>query len=225
VEQLRRVVSRAVIACFSVAALLGVVALLSGGDFGGTEVRVLLTTVVLGAESVAMLCYLALAGHRLALVGWVGAPLSLLTTALALAMTWEHQLDDNGIEWFGVLLTLSASLAQASLLLALAARRRTTPGVLLTLLAVAVVAGMVIAAIVDDDRGDGYWRLLGIAAILDVLGTVVVTATRVFGRSSDAETTSPLLSGTTQSRLVGAAAERGTSPDQLVNDALDAYLT
>lgn len=222
-DQLRRVVSRAVIACFAVAALLGILALLAGGDFGDTELRVLLTTVVLGVESVAMLCYLALAGHRLAAVGWVGAPLSLLTTALALAMTWGDA-GDGSIEWFGVLLTLSASLAQASLLLALAAKEDTSPGVVLTLLAVAVVAAMVIGAIVDDDRDSGYWRVLGVAAILDVLGTVVVTAMRVFGRSGRQAPETPVLSAATQARLASAARDRGTSPDQLVTEALDAYL-
>jgi hypothetical protein len=224
VEQLRTVVSRTVIACFAVAALLGIAALLGGGDFGDTELRVLLTTVVLGVESVAVLCYLALAGHRLAAVGWLGAPLSLVTTALALAMTWGADASDGRIEWFGVLLTVSASLAQASLLLALAAKDDTPPAVLLTLLAVAVVAAMVIGAIADDDRGSGYWRLLGVAAILDVLGTVVVTATRVFGRSGRDAPPAPVLSTATQSRLVSAARDRGTSPDELLNQALDAYL-
>ena len=57
----RRIVVILVIGSFSVAALLGIIALLGGGELGETEGKVLLTTVIVGVESIAVLCYLAVA--------------------------------------------------------------------------------------------------------------------------------------------------------------------
>src|SRR4051812_9961931 len=87
-RDLRKLVSALVIVSFSVAALLGIAALLGGGEFGDTQAQVLLTTVVVGMESVAVLCYLGLVGHRLVLVGLMGAASSAVATALALWLTW-----------------------------------------------------------------------------------------------------------------------------------------
>jgi hypothetical protein len=223
-SDLRRVVSRVVIVSFSVAALMGILALLSGGDFGETEIRVLLTTVIVGTESVAMLCYLASFGKRFAAVGYVGAPLSLAAAALALFLTWGGDSDDSTVKAFGVSLALAASLAQASLLLSV--RRQVSAALAGTLAAVGVVALMVVGAIVQegDVGGDGYWRLLGVVAILDVLGTVVLTATGAL-RRDEHEDPGPLLSPLVQTRIITAARDRGTSPDQLVSEALDAYLS
>ncbi|HUR13451.1 MAG TPA: hypothetical protein VM097_03040 [Mycobacteriales bacterium] len=220
-KDLRRVVSTVVIGSFSLAALIGILALLSGGDFGETEGRILLTTVVVGTESVALLCYLALNGHRFAVVGVVGAAVSLVAFSLALWGTWGGD-DQTVLEVFLVALTIAASLAQASLLLALAGRQRVSTPLLGTLAAIAVVALMITIPVVGDgDVGDGYWRLLGVVAILDALGTVVLTAVAAFRRRPDS---SVGLSAEVQQRLVDAARERGTSPSLLVSDALDAYL-
>jgi hypothetical protein len=224
-NDLRRGVTRLVILCFSVAALMGIVALLSGGDFGETEARVLLTTVIVGVESLAMLGYLTLLGHRLQGVAYLGVPMSLVATALALFLTWSEAEGDTTWKAFGVALTLAASLAQTSLLLAVAGKQRVGPGLSATLVTVAVLAGLVLYAILSDGDvgGDGYWRILGVTAILDVLGTVVLTATA--SREDVGPPETALVTSQTEQRLTAAARERGTTPDQLVNDALDAYLS
>jgi len=224
---LRRIVSTVVIVSFSIAALLGIVALLSGGDFGETEADVLLTTVIVGVESVALLCYLAAVGKPFVGVAYVGAPVSLLAAAIALYLTWGGDGGEDDffdlVQAFGVLVTVAATLAQASLLLALTARHRMTALLGGTLVAVTVVAVMVVTAIVGEDvTDDGYWRILGVAGILDVLGTVVLTAVSAFRRPAPEQAA---VSGSAQQRLVLAAKERGTTPDQLLNDALDAYLS
>ena len=87
-KDLRRLVVTLVIGSFSVAALLGIIALLGGGELGETEGRVLLTTVIVGVESIAVLCYLAVAGKRSALVGLAGGVVSLVPFSLALWLTW-----------------------------------------------------------------------------------------------------------------------------------------
>lgn len=223
-KDLRRLVSSVVMGSFAVAALIGIVALLGGGDFGETEGRVLLTTVVVGTESVAVLCYLAVSG-RFAVVGLAGGAASLVASGLALWLTWGG--DDPSSVWeaFGVAVTLAASLAQACLLLSLAARNGVGAGLAATLLAIAVVAVMVVVPIVGEgDVGDGYWRTFGVVAILDALGTVVTTATNA-ARRRDPSPASLLLTAEAQARLVTAARDRGTSPSELLNEALDAYLS
>ena len=224
-KDLRRLVSTLVIGSFSLAALIGIVTLLRGGEFGDTESHVLLTTLIVGVESVAVLCYLAVLDHRLAIVGLAGGASSLLATALALWLTWG---DDSSGAWdtFGVAVTIATSLAQASLLLALTSNKGLGPGVGGTLLAIAVVAAMIVLPIVDDpDLGDSYWRAFGVVAILDVLGTVVLIAVGVF-RKRPAETAADhVLTSAVEQRVLDLARERGTSPSQLVSDALDALLS
>ncbi len=226
-KDLRRLVTTTVIVSFSLAALLGIIALLAGGEFGETEGRILLTTVIVGVESVAMLCYLALAGHRFAWLGAAGGLVSLVAFAMALVMTWSNTSFDGDFPWktLAVAITFAASLAQASLLLALAGKHRIGVGLIATLAADAVVAVMITIAVIDGSGfDDWYWRVFGVVAILDVLGTVVLTAMGAFRRRSDVDAEPRLLTTAVESRVLEAAKDRGTSPSELVSDALDALL-
>jgi hypothetical protein len=219
-RDLRKLVSALVICSFSFAALLGIGAILSGGAFGETEVNVLITTVIVGCESVAALCYLGLAGHRLAVVGAAGGLTSIVATASALIMTWSDSVGgEHTWQVFGISATLAWSFAQASLLLALLGRRRIDPALALTLLAITVVGAMISAPIATQEPMSGsYWRVFGVIAILDVLGTIVLTAMGVSRRRPDP--LGPLLTPSVEARLVAAARTRHTSPSQLVDDLL-----
>ena len=223
--KLRNVVAALVIGSFSIAALFGILALLGGGELGETEGKVLLTTVVVGVESIAMLCYLAVSGRRIAVVGILGALVSLVPFGIALALTWGGY-DGDAPVWdvFGVTVTIAATIAHACLLLSLHHGRRT---LLLvgTLVAMVVVAAMICNAILDGENlGDLYWRLFGVVAILDVLGTVVYTALGVSSRRRSDDGEPDLLTPALESRVLDAAQSRGVSPTQLISDALDALL-
>lgn len=224
-RDLRKLATGLVIVSFSIAALMGIVAILGGGEFGETEAQVLWTTVIVGLWSVTALCYLALAGHRYALVGVLGAAASTAAAGFALWTTW---FDLDGFElwkWQAVSSILAASLAQASLLLAFVGRRaiRATLGV--TLLAVAVVAVMATIPILNEDvMTEGYWKTFGVVAILDVLGTVVLMALEVRRGRSPEPVEEGLLTAQVQARLIEAARGRDVSPSRLVSDALDAFL-
>ncbi len=187
-KDLRKLVVRLVIVSFSIAALMGIVALLGGGEFGSTQVKVLLTTVIVGVESIAVLSYLAVAGRSTAIVGLLGGVTSLVPFGIALWMTWSEG-DGGGALWdtFGVGVTIAASLAQVCLLLALAGRHKVGVGLALTLVTIVIVAAMITVAIIDGDGlNDGFWRTFGVVAILDVLGTVVLAAMSAFGRGNQA---------------------------------------
>ena len=224
-KDFRRFVTTLVIGSFSVAALLGIIALLGGGELGETEGKVLLTTVIVGVESIAVLCYLAVAGKASALVGLAGGLISLVPFGIALALTWGGY-DGDAPVWdvFGVSVTIAATMAHACLLLALdRGRLRLLLGG--TLVAMAIVAAMICNAILNGENlGDLYWRSFGVVAILDVLGTVVFAALGIFGRRTQPDDEPDLLTPALESRVVDAARSRGVSPSQLISDALDSFL-
>ena len=68
------------------------IALIGGGAFGATEGRVLLTTLLVGVASVAVLCYLATAGTPYQWVGVVGGVVLVAPVVTALFMIW-HDFD------------------------------------------------------------------------------------------------------------------------------------
>lgn len=189
---IRTAIVRLTIASFSLAALMGVVALLAGGSFGETEGKILLTTLLVGVVSVAVLCYLATAGTPFQPVGVAGGVAVLVPLVAALAMIWRGWATTTP-EWigqtFGVGSVVAATLAQACLLLALARRaqprvRRILAG---TLVLAAALAGVISYLIVGPEpQSDAFFRVLGVIAILDVLGTVLVSALTRFGAVADA---------------------------------------
>jgi len=181
----RRVVLAVTISSFSIAALMGIAALLGAGDFGETSVRILLTTVVVGCASVVTLCCLVVVGDRFEPVGLLGFLFAVTTAGLALLMVWgdSDDLIENLYRLFGVGVTASLTLAQISLLLGLAGTRRSIARLMwATIVLAVVVACMVSAMITGYDASDDFLRTLGIIGILDVLGTLVTISIGVFGR-------------------------------------------
>ncbi len=221
----RRLVVFLTIGSFSIAALMGVIALLGGGSFGEREGQVLMTTLIVGTTSVAMLCYLATSGTRFQVVGAAGGVVALVPFATSLLMVWADDWSDNVVEAFGVGLTLAATLAQVSLLLALAGSRPRVRFVLWATVALAAaVAAVVCVMILAHDVDDDVLRLLGVAGILDVLGTVITLALALFGnRSADDPGSAVRIPARLEKEVAAAASRAGTSRDQVVAEALDRY--
>jgi hypothetical protein len=218
---LRRIVLAVTISSFSIAALMGIGALLGPGEFGATGVRVLLTTVVVGCASVVTLCCLAVVGGRFQLVGLTGFLVALSTAAMGLVIVWDWSEDLPGTfyETFGIAVTASLTLAQVCLLLGLAGLRRSlAPLMWATLVLALVVGGMVSVMITGYDPSDAFLRTLGVVAILDVLGTLVTIAIGAFGRDDQALTVTlpPAIAG----RVRAASAESGRPVRELVDEAL-----
>ncbi len=240
-KDLRRLVIVVVIGSFSLAALLGILALLSG-EFGDDQARVLLTTVIVGVESTVVLCLLALAGHPWVPVSWFGAAASVVATGAALALTWGDNAWDDGrwedlLRLFGTSAILAGTSAQLALLIALVLRPGREPGGLAALLGLTGLAGALVAILAigpivsASEPDDGYWQLLGVLAILDVLGSVVLVALGAFGRvreriETPASAVSEVrLSAAQQQRIEQWAREHRTTPTDVVQRALDSYLS
>ena len=226
----RRVAATLTIGSFSVAALMGIIALLGGGDFGEGEGRVLLTTLIVGCASICALSYLATTGTRWARIGALGGVVLIVPVGTALLLVWSDWGGDSEgvLKTFGIGVVLAVTCAQVCLLLALAGAGR-LGAVLWSTVAVAVlVACLVSAMIVDGLGGNDPWRLLGILAILDVLGTVVTIALARFSDRGDARHEGQRLRVTLDERrtagLARLSADAGVSSDDLVAEAVDRLL-
>ena len=77
---LRRIIVAVIVVSFSVAAIMGIIALLAR-DLGDVGVKVLLTTATVGLYSIAVLCCATLAGKRLSGFGIAGAAVAVLAAA------------------------------------------------------------------------------------------------------------------------------------------------
>ncbi len=229
----RRVAATLTIGSFSVAALMGIAALLGGGAFDEGEGRILLTTLVVGCASICMLCYLATTGTRWGAVGVVGAVALVLPVTTALMLVWS---DGDGVpeellKAFGSGVVVAVTLAQVCLLLGVAGARR---GLWLVLGGTIVLAGalgfLVSSLILGALEGDDIWRPLGVVAILDVLGTLVTIAMAKFGGRDEAPA-SPgrghmqvVLTGDLALALQERARVTGRPPSELVTEAVEQFL-
>jgi F0F1-type ATP synthase assembly protein I len=229
---IRKVIVRVTIGSFSLAALLGIIALLRGGEFGQTQFRILLTTLLVGAVSIAVLCYLATAGRPSQPVGVAGGLIVLVPLVTALLMIWgdvEHGPSEGVLKTFGVGTAVAATLAQASLLLTVGERGR--PGVrrilVGTLALAAALAAMVSALIAGYTPPEGgyYHRILGVVAILDVLGTLVVAALMKLGSGDLQRARADVrLPHDLAESVAQLATKSGQSSDEVVAAAVRLYL-
>ena len=221
---LRRVTLFLTIGSFSIAALLGVLALLSGGEFGEGQAKILVTTLCVGVASVLTLCYLATADGRYWPVGALGGLAAVPTLLVSLLLIWTGISDDGEGVWqaFGIGSVASLTLAQASLLLVLSARAAPYVRTLLagTMVAVTWVALHVSVLILNADAGDGSWQLLGVAAILDVLGTVTVSALARFGRPRHEPESRLDLPAELVPLVLARARATGRRPEAVVREAM-----
>jgi hypothetical protein len=233
VAPIRKLIVRVTIGSFSLAALMGIIALLGGGDFGDVQGDVLLTTLLVGVVSIGVLCYLATAGRPSQPVGVAGGVVVLVPLVTGLLLIWSDVEDGSSemvLKTFGVGAVAAATLAQASLLLVLAERGRPVVRRLLvgTLVFAALLAAMTSALIVGWNSADEdfYARLLGVVAILDVLGTVVVAALAKFGSADgDRLATEFRLPADLAERVAERASASGLTGDQVIATAVQAYLT
>lgn len=162
----------------SISALIGIFVFLLG-DFGETEFRLLMTTLTIGGYSLTGLCCSVLYEKRkftpLALYGMIISIIGFLYTVLVI---WEAIDFDNDFTWQAliILIVLAASTAHSCLLLLIKSEKSLVNGALsATIIFISIVALMLIILVLNEfgDVGEFYYRLLGVFAILDVLGTIV----------------------------------------------------
>lgn len=229
----RRIVVALTIGSFSVAALLGITALLGAGDIGTPELQILGTTFVMGCSSLLVLTYLASAGTPYVVLGGLGAVADAVAVVSALVLIWADTAGpapDVLLKTFGVAAVAAITVAQLCLLAAAAAHRRALGLLLWGTSAVAtVLAAMVAAVILGSDIGETRARFLGVLAIVDVLGTIVTIALALFGdgpaREARPGRVTVELSPDLADRLRHRAADTGRPASDLATEALESWLT
>jgi hypothetical protein len=222
----RRVAIVFVIVSLSLAALVGIATLLTG-EFGELQGKVMLTTLLTAGFAITSLCHLAVVGRSLRVVGFAGigaSALALIAGAVLVWRPWDNWSEgwESTLKAFAVLGITAASLAQANLLLLLAGRRKSVVriGVFVTVGLIALLALLLFPPIITEgeipgDNGDAYWRFVGVVAILDVLGTIVIPVLgRVYRDGPRAITVR--LTGEAAGVLAAVSAERGVSAETVV---------
>jgi len=227
----RRVAVALTIGSFSIAALMGIVALLSGGDFGEGQVKVLLTTLIVGSASICILCYLATAGTQWAAAGILGVvalTVPLVTSLVLVWHDWEDYFPEEGwLKGFGVGTAFAATMAQICLLLALAWTRPGLRFVMSVTIALALMLAVIVSGVIlNENDADGVWRLIGTIAILDVLGTLITIALAKFGRGDDTRPVDDAaqLPPALEALLAERAAQLGRSRASLLAEAVERFL-
>lgn len=229
IRGLRRAAIIGAIASLSIAAIVGIVMLLTG-DWGETQARIMGTTLIVGAFSILALADLTVAGRRTRWVGWIGAVVAAATGALGILMVWGA-LDDwmDAFTWFAAGIVLSIALAQSCMLLLLEQRRHGLfrIGLPLTLLFIGIVSIMLLIPILSDweipgaGYDDGYWRVFGVSLILAVLGSVVLpVAGLIMRKAPTAAGLSVPVPPELAAQVSARAAEAGVAPEDFVLQAV-----
>lgn len=223
VSTLRRTIVGIIVVSFGLAALGGIVVLL-GGELGDAGFRVLGTTAVIGAFSVAVLCCATLVGRRLQVFGLVGAVISVVAAGLVVTVIWWQGSSFDAlwrVTWTATAASVAFALAALLLLLADREQPAVRVGLVGTLGLFAVVLAMVVVLIWASEAvdGDGYTRVLGIVSILAALGAVVVPVVSLLLRG---RTPASTLSPSSAALIDAEAVHRGVSPDELVAALLGA---
>lgn len=87
VRGVRRTAIIAIVLSLVVAAVLGIVALLSG-DFGELQAKVLLSTLTVAAFGTTALCHLAVVARAVRVVGFAGIAASVVAAVSAFVLIW-----------------------------------------------------------------------------------------------------------------------------------------
>lgn len=179
------------IGALSVSALIGIYIFLAG-DFGETEVRLLFTTLAIGGYSLAGLCCSVIYKREklkpFSVIGMLTAVTGFVITTGAI---WEVIDIEDIWKTMVIFIILSAAISHVSLLLQIRTSDHTSRSILIaTIASVTITALMLIkSTLTNFDESEFYFRMLGVFAILDVLGTIAAPVmSRIgTGRNPDPE--------------------------------------
>jgi uncharacterized Tic20 family protein len=179
VQQARSYFIKALLASLLATGIIGIWVLLAG-TFGEVEGKILLSTFLFGGYSVLSLCCLAIADRPYGLLAVAGIMLSSIALVIGLVLVWLlGNIDFEGIgnffKAYFVFEVAAVAVAHASLVLLLSGKKPNVAVLGTTLGCISIVALMIIFPVLTsfDDLSDVYWRLLGVFAIVDVIGTII----------------------------------------------------
>jgi hypothetical protein len=174
-NHLKKLLLRILIVSLSVSALTGIIIFLLG-KFGDTEEKILLTTVAVGASSLLGLCCATVYPNiRLKLLGTTGVILSAIALVYTLVLIWGKF--DNRLmgQLYLSLILWTATIAHICLLLLITCANSLVKKVLTTTIVCILIVSTMLSVLIWADKltNEFFFRLLGVFAILDALGTIV----------------------------------------------------
>lgn len=230
IRGIRRAAFIVAIASLAIAAVIGIIMILTG-DVDEIRWKIMGTTLIVGALCILALADLTLVGRDVGWVGWVGVLFAAVAAGLAIDAIWSGR---DGPEFvFRLLSTTSitaVALALACLLLQLLRHRHRIVRALLpveiVLIGVATLM-LVLTAATDGEipgaDGDWYWRVFWAVLILVVLGAVVLPIVglvlRGHGSGASAALTVQLPADLAEA-VAARAASVGRSPADYVIDTV-----
>lgn len=151
------------------------------GDFGDTEMKIFETTFAIGIYSLLGLCIGVLYDKR-KYIFFASLSICIILAGLLylLGLIWSifEPFDDSVIFRLAIVsVVIPISLAHSSLLLVQPDSSSTVTFTrIATLLCIGIVAGMISVLLLFnlENIGEFYYRLLGVFAVLGVLGTIAV---------------------------------------------------
>jgi hypothetical protein len=182
--ELRRLLLVATVSALALTAFVAILALLSG-SFGETQARILATTGGFGLASL-----LATTGTRLLEqgrhvgLGQAVVGLAALSFVVELWPLWLAT--DNDVSWRSFVVVVAFTVALAQIANSLARRRPSDPEAVRLLalgagVCAIVLAGLIALAAIAKQHDSGYYRFLGVVAVLDVLLAFLQPVVRRFG--------------------------------------------
>lgn len=166
-----------VIGALCLAALVAI-GLLLFGNFGETEGKILLTTLAFAGYSLLGLAATSALGREPTWLGPLGLVVSAIGFVLCVSLIWVGPESELLGRLMGAFLVLGVAIAHASLLRFMT--RDVSEGSVVTVRAATLVASSTLSAMIivlilsGWEPGGVYFRILGVVAVLAVLGSLLV---------------------------------------------------
>lgn len=144
------------------------------GNFRETEFKLLLTTLTVGVYSLTGLCSSVLYGRKKYITfAFLGIIVSVLGFLMTVGTIWKI-VDFNGV-WKSVeiFIILAFSIAHSSLLLLARSDKNLINSCITATIGFIIAVALILIYLVLAKDEVIYYRLLGVFAVLDVLGTIV----------------------------------------------------
>lgn len=172
------------IASLSISALIAILVFLFG-NFGETEFKLLFTTLTLGVYSLTGLCSSVLYDRKKYLsLSFSGITVSVIGFLITVGAIWEIVEFHDVWKLVIIFIIVAVSVAHSSILL-LARSDKNSINICLsaTIIFISIIALMLIHLVLNEfsyRTDEFFYRLLGVFAVLDVLGTIVTSILRKF---------------------------------------------
>ena len=178
---------KTLITALVISALIGIYLFLFG-DFEDSDTRLLLTTLTVGWYSMTGLCSSVVHSQKkFKFFSLLGMTISIIGFFMTVIAIWE--IVDNDLIWRLVMtfVILSVMISHVSLLFLVKPKSKKINYLMTTTIVfiILVTVMLVVEIMIESEKSEFFYRLLGVFAILDVLGTISTPVLNRMTKRSD----------------------------------------